>query len=202
VRKSISPGQLHFDFEAAAELKKTQDIQARINAIPLQMVQPSPYACGDVVTKPTWYRGVWFDSRVEAKYAMAWDLLGIRYKIEEEKFTDYNGKGFIPDFYLPDHRLWVEVTNDSPEAQARKVPRCQALADLTGQAVFLTKGFPPAEAEHPLCHGWGFYLPHPHTLNKATVAQHFPDLLRLKEIDADSQATSFAQARKARFEKA
>jgi len=200
VSKRNSPGQLPLDFEAAAAKALHLAVVGRIEGLPVELHKPAPYSGGDIKTKPTFYKGVWFDSRTEAKYALAWDLLGIRYKIEEEKYTDHEGRGFIPDFYLPDYQLWVEVASDRPEAQARKIPRCHALADATSQAVLLTKGFPAESDATPLCAGWGFHLPSPHRLNPAAVARHFPDLLRLKGFDQEAVAAAFAVARKFRFE--
>ena len=197
-----SPGQLSLDLDAAAIKANLQAIEKRIENLPSALHIPTPYVVGDLKTKPTLYKGTWYDSRTEAKYALAWDLLGIRYKTEEEKFVDYEGRGFIPDFFLPDFGLWVEVASSDPGSQARKKPRCQALADTTGQPVLLTMGFPGHEATYPLLDGFGFHLPHPHRLNPETVAAHFPNLLRLKAVDQEMVQRCFATARKASFESA
>jgi hypothetical protein len=201
VSKRNSPGQLSLDFEAADAKALQLAVVGRIDALPVALYKPDPFSGGSIKTKPTLYKGVFYDSRTESKYALAWDLLGIRHKTEAEKFKDYEGKGFVPDFYLPDYNLWVEVASDAEISQAIKAPRCQALADATGQAVLLTKGFPGHWSEWPLVEG-GIYLPHPHKLNPTTVAEHFPDLLRLKAFDKEAVRLAFATARKASFESA
>lgn len=203
MRKSISPGQLHFDFPAAEARARELEIEKRIAALPRELTRPEPFEGGSITSQPTPYRGTWFDSRTEAKWAVVWDLLAMEWRPDPIKIADYSGRGFIPDFYLPQLELYVEVASDDKHRQAVKTDRCKALADATGKAVFLTKGFPGPGADLPLLDGWGFYLPHPHTLGPDAVATHFPNLLRLKEMSLGAGVQqAFAAARKYRFEKA
>jgi hypothetical protein len=59
----------------------------------------------------TKYKGYRFRSRLEARWAVFFDALGIEWEYEKEGFT--NGKDFyLPDFYLPHHKVWVEVKGD------------------------------------------------------------------------------------------
>lgn len=203
MKRTVSPGQLDFDFAAAARRAKDLAVEKRIAALPPGVVKPAPYTGGHIVSQPTHYRGTWFDSRTEAKWPVAWDLLDLVWRTDPLKIVDYSGRGFIPDFYLPQIELFVEVASDDEHRQAVKAARCQALADSTGKAVFLTKGFPGPEAEYPLLDGWGFHLPHPHTLGPESVATYFPNLLRLKEMCVGTGVQqAFAAARKYRFEAA
>ena len=60
----------------------------------------------------TKYKGYRFRSRLEARWAVFFDALGIRYKYEEygfEKTVDGVTYRWLPDFYLPDSCTWVEV---------------------------------------------------------------------------------------------
>lgn len=64
------------------------------------------------------YKGFRFRSRLEARWAVFFDWLGIEWKYEIEGFQ----KGdflYLPDFYLPKSKLWVEVKG-SDEMLAEK----------------------------------------------------------------------------------
>jgi hypothetical protein len=57
----------------------------------------------------TIYNGYRFRSRLEARWAVFFDKLGLKYEYELEGYELDNGKKYLPDFYLPDLRLHVEV---------------------------------------------------------------------------------------------
>lgn len=65
---------------------------------------------GGGVIKPieTIYKGYRFRSRLEARWAVFFDALNIRWEYEKEGW-DINGKWYLPDFYLPELDLWIEV---------------------------------------------------------------------------------------------
>lgn len=56
----------------------------------------------------TVYNGYRFRSRLEARWAVFFDAAGIKYEYEPEGFTD-GDLCYLPDFYLPDHNVYVEV---------------------------------------------------------------------------------------------
>jgi hypothetical protein len=56
----------------------------------------------------TAYKGYRFRSRLEARWAVYLDALGIRWDYELEGYY-VNGAGYLPDFYLPDLGVWAEV---------------------------------------------------------------------------------------------
>lgn len=57
----------------------------------------------------TYYKNCHFRSRLEARWAIFFDTVGIKWEYEAEGF-DLGSAGFyLPDFWLPDMRLWVEV---------------------------------------------------------------------------------------------
>jgi hypothetical protein len=58
---------------------------------------------------PTSYRGVSFRSRLEATWAYNLDAWGISWSYEPEGFTLPSGARYLPDFWLPDIRTWLEV---------------------------------------------------------------------------------------------
>lgn len=67
----------------------------------------------EIKAKETIYNDLRFRSRLEARWAVFFDSLGIKYQYEPYNFgfTDFEGDkyGYVPDFYLPCHRKYVEV---------------------------------------------------------------------------------------------
>ena len=63
----------------------------------------------------TEYKGYRFRSRLEARWAVAFDAMGIKWEYEPEGYDLGGGVYYLPDFYLPEVRtrcgtgLWVEV---------------------------------------------------------------------------------------------
>ena len=57
----------------------------------------------------TFYKGYKFRSRLEARWAVAFDVAGIKWEYEPEGF-DANGVKYLPDFRLTNvrHRSWVD----------------------------------------------------------------------------------------------
>ncbi len=58
---------------------------------------------------PTEYNGIQMRSRFEANVALVFDQLGLRWQYEPKSFLFKEAGHYRPDFYLPDHRTWVEV---------------------------------------------------------------------------------------------
>jgi len=56
----------------------------------------------------TKYDGNLFRSRLEARWAVFFNQLGINYEYEKEGYV-VNGKWYLPDFYLPQNRWFIEV---------------------------------------------------------------------------------------------
>ena len=57
----------------------------------------------------TYYNGYRFRSRLEARWAVCFDALGIKYEYEQEGYRDDHGTCYLPDFYLPNFRCLFEV---------------------------------------------------------------------------------------------
>lgn len=69
----------------------------------------------------TEYAGCRFRSRLEARWAVAFDNLGVRWQYEPEGL-DINGVHYLPDFVLPDMGcMTVEVKGCMAETDVRKV---------------------------------------------------------------------------------
>ena len=84
------------------------------------------------------YKGYHFRSRLEARWAVYFDALGIKWEYEREGF-DLDGVRYLPDFYL--HLLggiWWEVKGNVPtEPEIRKA---QLLTTFTKQIVVIAQG--------------------------------------------------------------
>lgn len=57
----------------------------------------------------TVYKGYRFRSRSEARWAVFFDTLGIKYIYEPEGYVFDDGTHYLPDFYLPNAKMFFEV---------------------------------------------------------------------------------------------
>lgn len=88
----------------------------------------------------TRYKGYAFRSRLEARWAVFFDHLKIRWEYEAEGFELGNGLRYLPDFWLPDWDLWVEVKPDAPDdVTSEKAARLAAQSEYP---IFVTNGMP------------------------------------------------------------
>lgn len=88
----------------------------------------------------TRYKGCNFRSRLEARWAVFFDHLGIRWDYEPEGFELGNGLRYLPDFWLPDWKIWVEVKPAEPDDVASE--KALRLVMNSGFLLFMTKGNP------------------------------------------------------------
>ena len=73
----------------------------------------------------TEYNGIKFRSRLEAKWAVFFDTAKIRYEYEPEGYETEEGQRYLPDFYLPDFDLYVEVKRDTEEGIKEIIEKCE-----------------------------------------------------------------------------
>jgi hypothetical protein len=71
----------------------------------------------DIKPIETRYKGYRFRSRLEARWAVFFDALEIEWEYEKEGFRwtfyeDAPERFYLPDFYLPKTKTWVEVKGD------------------------------------------------------------------------------------------
>jgi hypothetical protein len=81
----------------------------------------------------TVYSGYRFRSRLEARWAVFFDALGIEYEYEKEGFELPSG-WYLPDFWLPEQDIWVEI---KPKNSSDTSPKYGELAILTKKNVYL-----------------------------------------------------------------
>ena len=56
----------------------------------------------------TKYNGFNFRSRLEARWAIFFDMIGLKYEYEVEGY-EMNGVRYLPDFYIPSLDRWFEI---------------------------------------------------------------------------------------------
>jgi len=66
----------------------------------------------------TRYNGYRFRSRLEARWAVFFDTLGVAYEYEKEGYDLGDAGWYLPDFWLPQIKLWVEIKPDEPGPRA------------------------------------------------------------------------------------
>lgn len=93
-----------------------------------------------VRVKQTSYKGYLFRSRLEARWAYFFDLMGIEYEYEKETY-DLPSGGYLPDFWLPGVNLWAEVKPDGG-FKGKPFHLAKELADVTGFCVLALVGTP------------------------------------------------------------
>ena len=88
----------------------------------------------------TVYRGYRFRSRLEARWAVLFDTLRVQWEYEKEGFELEGGVRYLPDFWLPELKMWVEVKGETcSEEDWCKVVQLRA---ASGNPVALVEGLP------------------------------------------------------------
>lgn len=95
----------------------------------------------------TVYKGYRFRSRLEARWAVFFDSLNVKWEYEPEGFkfeaSKYYGMEetfYLPDFYLPDFDLYVEIK--PCELSELETYKCERLRDKTDKPVIALIGTP------------------------------------------------------------
>lgn len=102
----------------------------------------------DIKPIETYYNGYRFRSRLEARWAVFFDYLNIKYQYEPEGFKLHDGTYYLPDFYLDDFDLYVEIkpfdrsvvhhVGDNNKWERK----CANFRDSTDRAILLCYGAP------------------------------------------------------------
>jgi hypothetical protein len=92
----------------------------------------------------TRYKGYRFRSRLEARWAVFFDALGIKWEYEKEGYDLGAAGWYLPDFWLPHggicpQGLWVEVKANK-QIGGREIQKCDALSIGTGRPVLMCIG--------------------------------------------------------------
>jgi hypothetical protein len=96
----------------------------------------------------TLYNGYRFRSRLEARWAVFFDEIGLRYEYEKEGF-DLDGIWYLPDFWLPEKDCWAEIKGVEPHylpeenCLSEDMKKCMLLARQSGKSVLWLHGQMP-----------------------------------------------------------
>lgn len=90
----------------------------------------------------TIYDGHRFRSRAEARWAVFFKSFGVAYQYEPQGYR-VNGEPYLPDFFLPELNLWLEVKGTEPTERERNL--LKSLAIETGKSAVLAVGPPKGE---------------------------------------------------------
>jgi hypothetical protein len=87
----------------------------------------------------TVYKGYRFRSRLEARWAVFLDAMGIRWQYEVEGFELEDGTRYLPDFFLPTFcgGMWIEVKPEGGDFSKAKL-----FAEQMPAAIWLAEGEP------------------------------------------------------------
>ena len=87
----------------------------------------------------TQYKGYRFRSRLEARWAVFFDTLGVKWEYEPEGFELPSGR-YLPDFWLPESLLWVEVKPVKATDEEKQL--AEELSSATRWRVYISEGVP------------------------------------------------------------
>ncbi|MGO7130384.1 hypothetical protein AB9E06_05920 [Rhizobium leguminosarum] len=105
---------------------------------------------------PTTYKGVDYRSRTEARWGVFFDVLGVSFHYEPEKFTLSDGQWYLPDFYIDDWQAFIEVKPDNDEIVTEEAAKARLLSkDEPDLNVWIAMGAPhPAASPIILLKEW------------------------------------------------
>src|SRR5713226_9543157 len=92
----------------------------------------------------TEYKGNLFRSRLEARHAILFDCEGIEWTYEQEGY-ELDGIRYLPDFYIPQSELFIEIMGIQPNQQEQE--KAWLLSCESGRPVIITVGMPVSEWE-------------------------------------------------------
>ncbi len=94
----------------------------------------------DIKPINTYYRGYKFRSRLEARWAVFFDSIGIKWEYEKEGFELKDGTKYLPDFWLIDVQMWAEVK--AIDFNKKEIEKAIGLAKGTKHSVLMLIGIP------------------------------------------------------------
>lgn len=94
----------------------------------------------------TKYKGYNFRSRLEARWAVFFDSLGIKWEYEKEGYALGDGIYYLPDFWLPKLECFIEIK--PIKANADEIKKAELLCIGTKKTVHIfDNGFPGEETD-------------------------------------------------------
>lgn len=87
----------------------------------------------------TVYKGYRFRSRLEARWAVFFDAMGMPYQYEKEGYDLKEAGWYLPDFWLPEQNCFIEIR---PAVKFVYDTKCAALSYLSNETVLYIAGEP------------------------------------------------------------
>lgn len=84
----------------------------------------------DIKPIETRYKGYRFRSRLEARWAVFFDALGVKWEYEKEGYDLGDAGWYLPDFWLPEINAYVEIKGG--KASDKDKAKCVALKKCIG----------------------------------------------------------------------
>ena len=84
----------------------------------------------------TIYKSLRYRSRLEARWSIVFDTMGIEFEYEKEGYDLGDGLFYLPDFFIPHLKCWIEIKGER-EYNGKKMDR---LAEHTGYPVYVFCG--------------------------------------------------------------
>ena len=137
----------------------------------------------------TRYNGYKFRSRVEARWAVFMDTLGVKYEYEKEGFDLGEFGYYLPDFWLPEHQCWVEIKGAEPTSKEQGL--CHELAQAVKNDVVLLFGQPYPDEFTVYIYRPGFLSLDHYT--EITKCRRCDGLCGLRDNDEDSAWADFGK---------
>jgi len=109
----------------------------------------------------TVYKGYRFRSRLEARWAVFFDALGVEWVYEPEGFELPDGSRYLPDFFIYIDKsiglragsgYWVEIKGQEPSSD--EINKLSQLCQLTDHTGYIFSGL-PSEKSWICCHRLG-----------------------------------------------
>lgn len=90
----------------------------------------------------TSYKGYRFRSRLEARWAVFFDTLGVKWEYEKEGYDLGEHGWYLPDFWLPQSKSWVEIKPADYKGNSNGSKAFAALSSHFKYPILLVKGSP------------------------------------------------------------
>lgn len=91
----------------------------------------------EIKARTAYYKNVYYRSRLEATWAAFFDAHDMEAVYEQRAFEFVDGTRYLPDFWLPQSRAWVEVKGVLTDADRDKVLKLARGASLNDEQVIL-----------------------------------------------------------------
>lgn len=90
----------------------------------------------------TEYKGFMFRSKLEATWALFFDFIEVDWDYEPEGFELDNGEWYLPDFYIHNWEIYIEIKYKNYEDEKIREKMMEFRNSGDGNAILLIKGYP------------------------------------------------------------